>query len=444
LPDERDYLDSLNSDFAKYRETLDERVKALASTQSVAEIDAKLDKINEAMDASSKALEDIQVNHQAKLDELALTQAKLALGGGTPGSADDRILQARQLIAWAQNKPLRDIPPDAMSMEDFGQYEEDVWAYARRGQVTNLMVSGGDPAGGYLVSPDTTGGIIRLVRERSQVRAFADVRTTGSNRVTGRKRLDDIGYGWVSERAARPTTTTPEVGQWAIDIHDLYANPDATQDEIDDAFVDIGAMLVEDVGDKFARVEGEAFVKGTGVGQPRGFGTYPLQAATTKVTKDNWGTFRSRNSGAANAFPTASTTEQALIDLVHDLKESYLPNARWYMNRATLAEIRKILVANIGYIFMGNFREDSPYGDIMGYPVTTLPDMNVKRSSGSGDYPLIAFGDMRATYRIYDRQGIRILFDPYTAKPNVNFYCTKRVGGDVVNFDSLVFLSQEA
>ena len=435
-------LTELGIQWEEFKHTNDERIAALATGKSVAELTATIDRINAAMDASSQTIEDNRVNQQVKLDEIELTLAKATLAKQV-GAGSDRELQARQLMAWAQNKPIRYIPAGEMSVEDLAQYEHDILDFARRGQVTNLLMSGGDPNGGYLISPDMSGGMIRLVRERSRVREFADVRMTGSNRVTGQKGLDDIGYGWVSERAARPVTATPEVGKWAIDIHGLYANPDATQDEIDDAFVDIGALLIEDVGDKFARVEGTAFVAGTGVGQPRGFATYPLQAAATAVTKDNWGNFRSRNSGATDTFPTTDTTEQAMIDLIHDLKEPYLPNARWYMNRSILAQIRKITIANVGYIFMGNFREDSPFGDIMGYPVSTLPDMNAERGTGTGDYPIAAFGDMRSTYRVYDRQGIRILLDPYTAKPNVSFYCTRRLGGDVVNFDSLVFLSQE-
>ena len=444
MPETKVILENLDRDFQTYRDELDELVKAMATSSAVAEIDAKLDRINAAMDANSEALEAQRVNQAAKNLQLQSSLSAAALAGQRHGGNSERDLQARQLLAWSQNVPLRDVPPGAMSVEDLDQYNLDQVDYMRTGRVTNLLSSGGDPVGGYLIDPDTSGGIIQLVRERSMVRMYADVRTTGSNRVEGRKRLDDIGYGWVAERAARDKTATSEVGQWAINVHDLYAQPDATQDEIDDAFVDIGAMLVTEVGDKFARVEGEAFVKGTGSGQPRGFTTYPLQAAATAVSKDNWGSFRKRTSGAAATFPTTTTTEQALIDLVHDLKPPYLANARWYLKRSTLGAIRKIIVANVGYVFMGNFREDSPWGDILGYPVATLEDMNGERSSGTGDFPLVAFGDMRAAYRIYDRQGIRILIDPYTAKPNVNFYCTRRLGADVVNFDSLVFLSQEA
>jgi HK97 family phage major capsid protein len=52
----------------------------------------------------------------------------------------------------------------------------------------------------------------------------------------------------------------------------------------------------------------------------------------------------------------------------------------------------------------------------------------------------VAYGDMRETYQIVDRVGIRTLRDPYSAKPYVEFYSTKRVGGDVVNFNALKFM----
>ena len=442
MPETYDLIATLNADFAHYREALDARVVALASGQSVLELDAKLEKINAAMDKSSEVVEANRFNHQAKLDEIETSIAKSILD--TQGVASSE-LPARQLAAWRQNVPVDRVQGGIMSTEDYAQYTADVFGYARQGTLTNLMAEGGDPNGGYLVSPEITAETIMIVHERSRVRERADVRVTGqTNRVEGRTRITRPGTTWASEREDVGETTTPTFGEWAIGIHNQKAKPQATQDEIDDAFVDLGRLIAEDVGAQFGDDEGTGFTVGTGVKQPRGFATYPLQAASVAVSKDNWGTFRSRKSGHATQFPTATTTEQALIDVLHDLKEPHLRGARWYMNRSILSDIRKILVTNVGYIFMGSFREDSPYGDIMGYPVTTLPDMNAKRTSGSGAYPIVAFGDMRRTYRIYDRQGLRIMLDPYTAEPEVKFVCSRRLGGDVVDFDSMIFLSQEA
>jgi HK97 family phage major capsid protein len=70
---------------------------------------------------------------------------------------------------------------------------------------------------------------------------------------------------------------------------------------------------------------------------------------------------------------------------------------------------------------------------LLGYAVTRAEDMPALATNSLS----LAFGDFAQAYQIVDRQGIRVLRDPYTSKPYVKFYTTKRVGGGVVNFEAI-------
>ncbi|MGD9538543.1 MAG: phage major capsid protein [Alphaproteobacteria bacterium] len=278
---------------------------------------------------------------------------------------------------------------------------------------------GADHEGGYAVPAQLSASIVKTIRESSPIRALAGVETIASDSLEMLIDKDEAGVGWVSETGARAETDAPELAKVIIPVHEMYAEPRATQKLIDDASIDVEAWLAEKVAERFARLEASAFVNGTGVGQPRGFLTYPAGTG--------WGQIEQVNSGAAGAV-----SADGLINLQGALLPEYAANASWAMNRLVLRDVRKLKDEQGQYLWQPGLGENAPE-TLLGRPIAKASDMPVAGSNSLS----VAFGDFRRAYRVVDRTGIRVLRDPFTAKPYVKFYTTKRVGGDVVNFDAI-------
>jgi HK97 family phage major capsid protein len=282
------------------------------------------------------------------------------------------------------------------------------------------------PAKGGLAVPQEIDAVIdRVLRTASPIRAIAQVVDIGS--ASYRKLITTTGVvsGWVSETAARPETETPDFAEIAPPMGELYANPAASQAMLDDAMFDVEAWLGEEIGREFARAEGVAFVSGDGVNKPLGF-----LSAPNAVTGDGaraFGTLQFVTSGAAGNFAAANPQDR-LVDLVHALATPYRQGASWVMNSATLARIRKMKDGNGAFIWQPALAADQP-ATLLGYPVVeadAMPDV-------AADSLSIAFGNFRAGYLIAQRRETVVLRDPYTHKPFVHFYATRRVGGAVID-----------
>lgn len=279
-----------------------------------------------------------------------------------------------------------------------------------------------DPDGGYLVTPQQSARIIEVVYETSPMRQVATVETISTDALEGLFDGDEAAAAWVSERGSRAETATPQLGQWRIPTHELYANPRATQKLLDDSAVDIEAWLARKVADKFARTENLAFVNGNGIGQPRGFTTYA--DGTTRGTIER-----------IPSLDAATISAEGIINMVYSLKSAYRQGAVWVMNRATVGVIRTIRDES-GGANTGQFMWQPGFGTqpatLAGFPIVEFEDM----ADIAGGAVVAGFGNFRQGYTIVDRLGIRVLRDPYSAKPHVEFYTTKRVGGDVLNFEA--------
>ncbi len=307
------------------------------------------------------------------------------------------------------------------------------WAgYLRSGALAIELKAGISSASGSgVIAPTETETYIdRRLAAVSPFRSLASVRTVSS--ATFKKPVSTASAvsGWVAEAAARPETTPPVLDLITFAAGDLYASPSATQDILDDAYVSIDEWLAEEVQDAFAAQETTAFVSGDGTNKPKGFLSYTT-AANASAT---WGQIGYVPSGAAGDFASSGATD-ALIDLIYAPKSQYRPNASFVMNRRTAARIRKFKDAEGNYIWQPAMMAGSlPL--LLGYPVTEIEDMpDVAANSFS-----VAFGDFAKGYLIVDRAGISVLRDPYSAKPYVLFYTTKRVGGGVQNFDAIKLL----
>jgi HK97 family phage major capsid protein len=299
------------------------------------------------------------------------------------------------------------------------------------------LTIGGDPDGGYLVPTTLSDRMVKRVFDTSPMRQICGAVTVSTEALEGVRDTDDVGAGWTAETGTRSETTSPALGKWRVAVGEMYAEPRATQVFLDDAAVDVESWLVNKVADRFARLENTAFVAGDGVGKPRGFATYPT-AATADATRP-WGTFEHVKSGANGAF-AASNPADVLFDLIAAFKQPYLAGASWVTRRSVLALIRKFKESTTNaYLWQPGLQLGQPQ-KLLDFPVVIAEDMPALAT----DSLSLALGNFADAYQIVDRQGVRLLRDPYTAKPYVKFYATKRTGGDAVQFEAVKFVKFSA
>lgn len=301
-------------------------------------------------------------------------------------------------------------------------------------EVKTLSV-GSDPDGGYFVTPDTGGRIVKKVYESSPMRQVASQQTISTDKLQGIEDLGEAGAGYAGETSTSGDTTTPQVGEWEIPVYWIDTEPKATQQLLDDSAVNIEDWLSNKVSDKFARFENAEFVAGA-VGKIRGITSYTTAADDgAGVT---WGTMGHVLSGANGAFASSNPADK-LHDLVGTLKNEYLNNARWMTRRSIITLIRKFKDGMGNYLWQPALTAGQPE-TLLGFPIARAEDMPALASGSIS----LAFGDFLRSYQIVDRQGIRVLRDPFTSKPYVKFYTTKRTGGGVVNYEAVKFLKFSA
>ena len=298
--------------------------------------------------------------------------------------------------------------------------------FVRTGTVLEMKAFTGvtGDAGGYAVPREVDGEIAKVLKSISPIRAIANVVTVGS---AGYRKLITTGgtpSGWAAETAARPETASPVFAELVPPMGELYANPSASQAMLDDAAFDVEAWLAGEIATEFARAEGAAFVGGTGVNRPKGFLTAPV--STAKDATRPLGTLQYLPSGAAEDFGTAP--DERLLDLVHALRAPYRQGASFVMNANTLARIRKFKTADGMPLWQPSLAAGQP-ATLLGYPVVEAEDMPDIAANALS----IAFGNFQAGYLIAERGETAILRDPYSNKPFVSFYATKRVGGRVAD-----------
>jgi HK97 family phage major capsid protein len=310
-------------------------------------------------------------------------------------------------------------------------------AYMRGGESAGLkaieekaMSAGSGPDGGFLVPQPAEREILQRLANVSPIRAISTVREIST--ATFRKAFP-VGApvaGWTGETDARAQTTSPQLADMNFPAMELFAMPAATQTLLDDSAIDVEQWLAEEIDSVFAEQEGSAFVSGDGVNKPTGFLSYPVSTHATWT----WGRLGYTPTGAAGAFAASNPSDQ-IIDLIYALRAGYRQNARFVMNRKTQAAVRKLKSSGGDYLWQPPASADQN-ATLMGFPVTeaeNMPDI----AAGSNS---IAFGDFRRGYLVVDRLGVRVLRDPYSAKPYVLFYTTKRVGGGVQDFDAIKLL----
>lgn len=304
--------------------------------------------------------------------------------------------------------------------------------FIRTGDETALIeaksLSSTDGDGGYVAPIETENMIDRVLEEASPIRRIATVRKIGTGLFRKPVSTSQAAAGWAGETETRPQTTAPTLKLLDFPAGELYAMPAATQALLDDSVADVDAWLAEEVRDVFAAQETAAFVVGDGSNKPKGFLSYQGGADALQEVA----------TGAAGDF-TAGDQYDTLLALTYALKSRYRPGSSFVMNRRTLSTIRTIKDADGNYVWTPGQEAGNP-STLLGYPVVEAEDMpNIAAGSTA-----VAFGDFRRGYLIADRQGVRVLRDPYSAKPYVLFYTTKRVGGGVQDKDAIALMNFSA
>lgn len=394
----RELIEQQGKAFEEFKKSNDERLAALEKGEARSELEAKTDRINDELGRLS-----------AVVDELA----KKANRPGAPGAEGDEALQAEHKSAWLKwvrkgdDAGLADIERKAMNV--------------------------GTPAdGGYAVPIQQDRDIMRLLTDLSPMRQVCRVMTVGTEDYRKLVNLGGTASGWVGETDTRPATAGPTLAQLKPSFGELYANPEVTQKALDDIFFNVEGELSQDISESFAVLEGKAFLSGTGTNQPVG-----LLTAKTSAEADSaraFGTVQHIATGVADNFP-AKDQADILIDLIYSMKAGYRTGAQFMVNSMTLATMRKWKDGDGNYIWQPAMQNGQP-GSIFGYGYVTNEDMP---SAGAGAIPVV-FGNFQQAYVIFDRMGIRSLRDPYTNKPFVGFYTTKRVGSMIANTQAVKFL----
>ncbi|QGM96320.1 phage major capsid protein [Methylocystis parvus] len=388
----------LNRAFSAFKEANDERLAQIETRMGGdAVTEEKLARIDLALDET-----------KSRLDRLALDLSRPRLGEGA-------------------------------RMEEHGarEHKSAFDHYMRSGEAGGLkaleakaMSRGSGPDGGYLVPVPAEREILRRLAKFSPIRSIASVREISTQSLRRAYSTTGPASGWVAEADPRPQTANQQIADMNFPAMELYAMPAATQALLDDAVVDIEQWIADEVQVAFAEQEGAAFVNGDGVNKPKGFLAY----TTVADASWSWNNLGYVVTGVSGAF-AASNPSDALFNLVYALRAGYRQNGKFVMGRRAQSLVRQFKTTTGDYIWSPPATADGS-ASLMNFPVVEIEDMPDPAANSFS----IAFGDFERGYVVVDRVGVRVLRDPYSAKPYVLFYTTKRVGGGVQNFEAIKLL----
>lgn len=430
-------IDALGGDIKSLKDSLQ---KDLADIRKIAEdakgaspdLEQKLAALSKSVIEKQDALTKEFEAERKRADDIEVMLKRAPLGTDTK-SNDDAVKAA---VAFFEAKAAstgslkwRDRPSaKTIDLDGYKGWEAAFGTYLRAKDEREIDVKalsvGSNPDGGYLVPTARSARIVTKIFESSPLRQLSAVETIGTEALEIPIDVGEAACGWVGEEETRSTTATPQVGVQRIPVHEMYAKPKATQQLLEDASIDIEGWLSGKIADKMGRTEATAFVSGTGVKQPRGILTYTAGSAGAR------GTIKQVASGAATAI-----TGDVIVKMPTELKAPYLGNAVWLMKRSTVQAVMLLKDGQGQYLWRPGLDSRVP-STLAGYPLYMADDMP---AVGAGLLPM-AFGDFRAGYTVVDRLGITTLRDPYSAKPFVEFYTRRRVGGDVVDFEAFALV----
>lgn len=395
-------VEAIQKGLDDFKKINDERLAKLEKGAATGDFEAKLAAVQKDLTSALDLKKDLErIEAKSNLQGL--------MGGGAEFNADKKAYKTAFFDRFARK---------GEDSADLKALQQKAWSI-------------GTPAdGGYAVPEEIDRTIEKLIRDLSPVRSVADVKTVGTSDYKKLVNVNGIASGWVGETAARPATNTSTLAEVVPPMGELYANPQVTQQSLDDMFFDVEGELQSQLVEEFAVAEGTAFVSGNGTNKPKGFLAY-----TTAATADSaraFGTLEHIATGVAGDF-AASNKADTLYSTVAALKAGYRPGSVWMMNKTVLFELMRLKDTTGQYLWQPRITDNGLGLNLIGYAVVEAEDMPVKAANSLS----IAFGNFKRGYLIVDRVGMRMLRDPYTNKPYVGFYTTKRVGGGVLNSEAI-------
>jgi HK97 family phage major capsid protein len=385
----KELLEKMSAEFASFKSENDRRLKEV-------EAKGKADPLTEEkISKHSNALGELQ----KQVDEL---QTKLQRKGG--------------------------VDPDPAA-EDKAKYRKAFSRFMRKGDERELeelqtkaaVNTTSDPEGGFAVPEELDREIEKYERDNTPMRQACKVMTVSNENYEKLVQQGAATSGWVDELEARPETDAPTLAALKPYFGELYASPAASQKALDDMMIDVEGWLAEEVGLKFAEDENDAFTLGSGIKKPKGILAYTLSTSVDGVRA--FGSLQKVQTGSSGNF-----VADKVLDLIYALKRGYRQNASFMCSALSVAAFRKLKDGQNNYLWQPTYVAGQPQA-LAGYPILENDDM---ADPGAGSLSLM-FGDFKRAYQIVDVRGVRVLRDPFTAKPKVLFYSTKRVGGMVVN-----------
>ena len=389
--------------------------------------------VQEVAEALGKKFDEFKSTNDKRVEALEAEKGKLA---GQVETLNGKLSELDELKS-ALEKELADAKrPGASGSKSVSEHKSAFMQFVRKGKDDGLaelqqkaLQTTVEADGGYAVPEELDRSIIELLRDESPMRSVCNQITVSTPDYKRLVNLGGAGSGWVGETAARPATGTPTLAQISAFMGEIYANPQATQTSLDDMFFDAEGWLSAEVAREFAEQEGLAFLTGDGVNKPKGLLAYTM--STDGDATRAFGTLQKVHSGTAGDFDADD-----LIKLVYTLRKGFRAGASWMMPNTTVFKIRTMKDSEGNYLWRPGLEAGQP-SLILGYSITENEDM----PEVAADANAIAFGDFRRAYTIVDRIGTRVLRDPYTNKPNVGFYTTKRVGGMLVDSQAVKVLT---
>ena len=371
-----------------------------------------------------------------------VSEVKAAMSGfvseikGFQEDIQSKLQQTEERLIMLDRKSQSAARPHLAASDEAAPHQKAFGAYVRSGDDDGLRglelegkalntASGSD--GGFLVDPTTSERVASVLKSTASLRSVATVVNVEATSYDVLVDHSDFGAGWANETDTTSETTTPLIDRISIPLHELSALPKASQRLLDDSAFDVEGWLADRISDRFSRAEAGAFINGNGVDKPHGFLRHTIVADATA----SWGELGYVATGTDGDLAGA----EPLVDLVYALGARYRANATFVLNSKTTSVLRKLKDADGRFLWSDGLAAGEP-ARLLGYPVLIAEDM----PDADTDSYSIAFGDFAAGYTIAERPDLRVLRDPFSAKPHVLFYATKRVGGDVTDFSAIKLL----
>ncbi len=408
-----DAIDKIGTAFEEYKKTNDQRIEAIKAGNSTSDLDAKLAKMDSAIDQLTEV--------KSKLEKMETKLARPgAFGDKQDRESPEAVEYKNALLDWVRS------PTDQARMQKATQAQK-----ALEAKSTATVTSTGS-AGGFALPEQIERAIARIGVDISPIRQIATVRTVGTPDYKELFDVNGAGFEWIGETDTRAQTNTPDLAEVAPTFGMASAKPQASEESLDDLFFNVEDWLISSAAETIYAGEGAAFVSGNGTKKPTGFLAGPTPVTTADASRA-FGTLQYIASGQAAALPTSP---DVFYDLVYALRSRYRANAKWVTSKLVLAALRKYKEATTNaYMWQPGLSAGQP-DMFMGYGVVEAEDMP---AVGAGAFSL-AFGDFKEGYLIADRVGMRITRDEITTPGYVKFYVRKRVGGKIRNSQAIKLL----